>query len=192
MEGDILKNAIIFGPLGAGKTTLAGMLLNIHCELTGEFGRIYSLGKKLKEIVDELKGKKGNRKEYQETGQFFRKLLGDDVWNECAFQTMKEKQIYPAIIDDGRQRAEFEYWEKKGFVQIGVVAPADVRARRVEERDGYCQTDRFNHEVEIQAEMIAYECDIVVCNYGNSLENLYDIARGIYFDHLKEVEVHAR
>jgi len=171
-----MRNIIIFGPAGAGKTTVAKMIKEMEPETV-----ILSLGSQIKQICRDLKyDDKTNRELQQGVGQGMRGIFGDRVWCEYLHdrhRAMINSIASVAVIDDGRQMSELEYWVDKGFYPLGVVADADIRARRLLNRDGYDQANRFKNETEVSADMIAHRrCAATIRNERSlvELENTVD------------------
>lgn len=156
-------NIIIFGQAGAGKTTTAEILRDIYNYA------IFSLGRKIHAECS-LHGQH-KREEMQEYGQAMRRIFGNDVWNDWMYkslQTYGKSDVLAegkVVIDDGRQLNEFDYWNSKGFVTVGITAPYELRKERILQRSGYVFTEsQANHDTEIQALECAGKCDIQICN----------------------------
>ena len=158
-----MKGIIIFGTMGAGKDTLAGMLRErIFCS------KIYKLGEDIRGLVDRAYPENVNRKLYQDYGQSTRQSLGIDVWNNVCKNKIDRDQaeyrlLFP-IIADGRQLNEHEFWLKQGFYIVGITTPMYMRFGRLLKRDGSCDRERMFHETELQAQFVAtqqadYEID---------------------------------
>ena len=166
-----MKNIIVFGPAGAGKTTVADMItLGLNCRVI-----TISQGNKIKEICGDLRYNSDhtNRELCQGVGQDMRRIFGPDVWCEYLLRKIDairqdnktEKIIF--IIDDGRQHNEYDFWINESFVAVGVVASLETRARRLLKRDGYDQVKQMGFENEITAEAIAKDkCKYMIHNEG--------------------------
>jgi len=163
-----MKNIIIFGPAGAGKTTVAKMIHESE-----SITKIVSLGAKIKNICRELKydPEKSDRELQQGVGQGMRGIFGDTVWCEFLWDSFSRRGIN-LIIDDGRQMSELKFWIDKGFIPVGINADIDTRADRLLARDGYDQRDRLTHETEITAEQIAEDCCRFYIRNDGTLEEL--------------------
>lgn len=163
-----MKNIIIFGQMGAGKTTVAKMICKFAYEKYAYEYKIASLGSEIKEITK--KYGQGTRRENQLVGQAFREIFGKDIWNERLFNKIsKEQQI---VIDDARQLNELCFWENLNFFPVAVIADKEIRAERLKKRDGYQQNIYMEHPTEKSAEYIAQTaCKYVIENNG-SIEEL--------------------
>lgn len=148
------KGIIIFGTMGSGKDTLAGMLVEQI-----PMSKIFKLGEDIRGFVDGVTEGDNNRALYQDYGQSVRKLLGEDSWNIHCNKKIKRDlnkyQILFPIIADGRQLNEFDYWDKQGFLTIGIHVMQEERIRRLFERDGAVDIDRMTHDTELQAQFVA-------------------------------------
>lgn len=158
------SNIIIFGPMGAGKGTVADILIHDYGYVKG------SLGKKIHDEAA-LHGNE-SREEMQEYGQAMRKIFGENVWNDYLFNQMHNApgQYMAAgriVIDDGRQLNEYAYWKARGFLTVGVTAEEHLRAERLEKRNRKpTPPERFYHETEIQALKCFDKCDYKFYNNG--------------------------
>lgn len=169
-----MKNIILFGPAGAGKTTAAMMIIDFASKKGIHAVRL-SQGDKIKKICAELKYStdKEDRELQQIIGQEMRRIFGIDVW--CNYLKNKINSFYTTyflkpdaiIIDDGRQVNEFNFWGEQEFIQVGIIADLETRIRRLLDRDGYDQRDRLQFENEITADYIAREkCWDIIRNEG--------------------------
>jgi dephospho-CoA kinase len=143
-----MSDIIIFGEMGAGKDEAAKILsdvLNAH---------IVKLGKRIREDVDTiyelLPTNPNKRKLYQDYGEGMRQIFGVDVWNLFLHDSIRPgmERGHSHIIADGRQNHELEYWTKLGFVPIGITADEEIRINRLKDRDGFDQSEMFNHVTE--------------------------------------------
>jgi len=179
-----MKNYIIFGCMGAGKSTLAEIIVKLTAE-QGNQASIVSLGEDIKKVVKEHNYNNVDfRYCCQQVGQNFRDIFGEDIWNERAYKKilkqMKDTGSQIFIIDDGRQPNEFEYWHKKQFVTVGIFAHEHTRDKRLTVRDGYSQKEYFNFENEQTAKHIAYNCCQIQIENNGTLEELEMQARVLF------------
>jgi dephospho-CoA kinase len=97
-----------------------------------------------------------------------RQLFGDNVWNETLENDIKILSVQHGIsnfaIADGRQLNELAYWQSRGFITLGITADADIRDKRLIERDGVSQKQYFNHQTEIEAMDCIQRCNYIVNN----------------------------
>lgn len=168
-----MKNIILFGPMGAGKTTIANMI----CAFTG--GEYYraSLGEDISVLAKKYGA--GLRHEKQLVGQTFREIFGQDVWNKRLYDKLAGFRRLCVVIDDGRQENELNFWEERGYLAIGVIADENIRAERLKKRDGYEQKEWMDHPNELSAIKIAEEkCEFCIKNNG-TLDELEDKVKHI-------------
>lgn len=158
-------NIILFGQAGAGKTTIANILL--------DSGKGYVKGSLGKKIHDEcaFHGKE-SREEMQKYGQAMREIFGIDVWNQYLYNILNN-HVYRSldnervVIDDGRQLNEFDFWTEKRFLTVGVKADFEIRKLRIWEREGKILTEeQAQHETELQAAKCIEKCKIIIENNG--------------------------
>jgi len=183
-----LRNIILFGPAGAGKTTVANMIIGVLRDKSEETRVIkVSQGNKIKVICNDLKynNKKEKRELQQAVGQEMRRIFGNDVWCEVTKKEIvqvknmlglgmaEDRAMF--VIDDGRQHNEYDFWTKERFLAVGVIADLETRAKRLLERDGYDQKGNLRFENEITADDIAREkCQYLIRNEG-TMEDLREL-----------------
>jgi dephospho-CoA kinase len=157
-----MQGVIIFGQMGSGKDTVADMLR--------EYGYTTAkIGKYIRENVDKYNYAFENKRPlYQQYGQMCRQLFGENVWNETLKNDIKILSVQHGIsnfaIADGRQLNEFEYWKSRGFLTVGILADANIRDKRLIERDGISQKQYFDHQTEIEAMECIQRCSYIVNN----------------------------
>jgi dephospho-CoA kinase len=159
-----MKNIILFGEMGSGKSTVAHYIELIYGH------RVMSLGRKIHQEC-KLHGKE-TREELQQYGQMMRKIFGKDIWCDYLIKQvdLKKENI---VIDDARQLNEFEYFTSKGFIPIGVVADEEVRLKRLKNRVNYeVKKESEKHETEVQARQNIERCKLVIENNGNNIQEL--------------------
>jgi len=161
-----LKNIIIFGCMGVGKSTVAKIINDTYGH------KIYSLGKKI-HLECKLHGKE-TREEMQAYGQAMRKIFGINIW--CDYlenQAFNSFHNSPIAIDDARQLNEFDYFTAKDFVTVGIIANEDIRLDRLRKRVNYVvNKETEQHETEIQARECIDKCNFIIENNG-SIDDLY-------------------
>lgn len=160
-------NIVIFGEMGAGKSTVANYLVNKYSYFK------CALGEKIHSEC-RLHGKE-TRQEMQNYGQAMRKIFGENIWCDYLFNRYGNKN--KIVIEDGRQVNEFYYYLAKGYLPIAVITQDDIRLERLQKRVNYTiDPNTFNHETEVQARKCVSMCDIKI--YNNSTNE----------DLIKEVE----
>ena len=158
-------NIIIFGQMGAGKSTVANYLRDNY-----GYSK-FSLGSK---IHSECKTHgKETRTEMQSYGQAMRNIFGIDVW--CDYvndQTFNKDKV---VIDDARQINEYDYFINLGFLPIAVVADDNKRIERLNKRVDYViDPNTFNHETEVQARTCINKCKIKIYNNSDDINELIE------------------
>ena len=170
-----MKDIIIFGQMGSGKTTIAHTIMNKNTHIR------LGLGDKI-HLECMLHGNH-TRKEKQDYGQAMRKVFGIDVWCDYLWKRYHwlrvmweedgEKCKY-LVIDDGRQLNELKFFKERSFYTIGVKTEIDLRQARLFERNGYITPyEDFSHDTEIQAKECVGRCDVIIENNG-TIQELID------------------
>ena len=150
-----MQNIILFGQMGSGKSTVAKYL----CDNYGY--KKFSLGEKIHSEC-ELYGMH-DREHLQTYGQIMRQIFHENIW--CDYLINRSKGIDRIVIDDARQLNEFDYFIKKGYLPIAVIADEELRLERLQKRVDYVIDPKtFNHETEIQARKIINKCNIKLFN----------------------------
>lgn len=156
-------NIIVFGEMGAGKSTVANYLVNKY-----DYFKC-ALGEK---IHNECRLHGGEtRQEMQDYGQAMRKIFGENIWCDYLYNRYGNKE--KIAIEDARQINEFYYFLNKGYLPIGVITETNLRLERLQKRVSYViDPETFNHETEIQARKCVDMCDIKIYNNSTS-DDLY-------------------
>lgn len=176
-----LPNIGIRGGLRSGKDSVGDYLASKYGytkfafgdELKADFHRRYP------EIPREPKPRAG----YQFHGQFMREQVGENVWIDACFRSIKYSRICPVsgtegpvVITDVRQPNEFSTLQSAGYVLIRVEAPEGLRIQRaVESGDTFNYADLM-HGTETALD--GYAADFTVTNDG-TLDELYAQIDGI-------------
>ena len=170
-----MKGVVIFGPMGAGKTSLAQEIAKINPQAV----EICGFGKPIRYHVNCF-SKNPTREEYQKYGQTMRQMFGEDVWIRALDKHLHGwPEGYLPVIDDGRQENEFLWAIEKKFVTVGVLATPEIRHKRLLDRDVCEQRKFFQHETEISAINMADRCDFVFYNDECGLENVRQFAKKV-------------
>jgi len=150
-----MKNIILFGQMGSGKSTVAKYL----CDNYGYTK--FSLGEKIHSEC-ELYGMH-DREHLQAYGQMMRQVFNENIW--CDYLINRSNGINRIVIDDARQVNEYSYFTKKGYLPIAIIADEELRLERLQKRVNYkINPKTFNHETEIQARKIINKCNIKLFN----------------------------
>ena len=156
-------NIIIFGKMGAGKSTVARAIVHNFDVMFAPM-HIASLGKKIHSET-RLHGSE-TREEMQRYGQAMREIFGIDVWCDSLHRQVLATKL-DTVIDDGRQVNELQYFADRGYVTIGVDAIDEVRRNRIVARTGKKPSiEEMNHDTENQAGVCVRCCDYKIRNDG--------------------------
>ena len=108
-----------------------------------------------------------DRKLLQRIGQKMREI-DSLIWVKYAFK--QAEQYDKVVISDCRQRNEYSYGLKKGFLPVNIDAKLDLRIKRLEDRDGfYPDISLLENESEIGADGLDY----ITVDNNSTIENLY-------------------
>jgi len=171
-----MQNIILFGQMGSGKSTVAKYL----CDNYG-YTKL-SLGEK---IHSECKlYKMHDREHLQNYGQTMRLIFHENIW--CDYLIERSLGIDKIVIDDARQLNEYDYFIKKRYLPIAVIAEEHIRLERLQKRVDYMiNPNTFNHDTEIQAKKCINMCDIKLFN-NSSYEELIKEIETELGEYLKE------
>ena len=158
----------LFGKMRSGKDTVGEMLVEEGFE---RFAFATGIGQIIEEYFPEAvaDGKKP-RKHYQHIGQKLREL-NENVWINYLLKGVEASGVDYVVVTDGRQENEAVYLRENGFTIIKVVAPDELRIKRIESAGDQFTPDLFTHETELQVDKI--EADYVINNDSDlkSLQN---------------------
>ena len=129
------------GPAGSGKTEIAKVL-----EVRHGFRRV-SLGGTCRRVAAGF-GLRGDRTGLQAVGDILRHFSGPAAIAVMAAKRAREI-VGPVVVDGVRLVAEAEYLRADGWIGVRMEAPADVRAARLDARDGSSEVP--DHETEREA-----------------------------------------
>ena len=150
-----MQNIILFGQMGSGKSTVAKYL----CDNYGYTK--FSLGEKIHSECELYN--MHDREHLQTYGQMMREIFHENIW--CDYLINRSKGIDRIVIDDARQLNEFDYFIKKGYLPIAVIADEELRLERLQKRVDYkIKPDSFKHETELQAMQCVNKCKIKLFN----------------------------
>lgn len=156
-------NIVIFGQMGAGKSTVANYLRDTYGYTKLSFGSKIHSECKLHGIE--------SRTEMQQYGQSMRHIFGINVWTDYVHKQSLSKD--KVCVDDGRQLNEFDYFTDLGYLTVGVIADDDKRIERLKKRVNYViDPATFNHETEIQASICAFKSKVQIYNNEDNLNHL--------------------
>jgi len=150
-----MKNIILFGQMGSGKSTVAKYL----CDNYGYTK--FSLGEKIHSECELYK--MHDREHLQAYGQMMRQVFHENIW--CDYLINRSRGIDRIVIDDARQENEYDYFTEKGYLPIAIIADEELRLERLQKRVDYkIKPDSFKHETELQAMQCVNKCKIKLFN----------------------------
>lgn len=150
-----MKNIILFGQMGTGKSTLARYLRDKYNY------KIFSLGEKIHKEC-EFFGYP-DREHMQEYAESMREIFGINTW--CDYVSNKSIGTEKICIDDGRQIHEYNFFIKKNFLTIGVSTEDNIRIERLKKRINYkFDPKTLYHKTEIEIPNVIEKCNIKIFN----------------------------
>lgn len=134
-----MLNIFLMGPMGAGKSTVAQAL-----EAHGY--QRYALASPIRRIVEEtfpwVQGKAERRPYMQRVGSFLRDFYPNPMIAHAEMIVSKG----PTVIEDGRTTIEAMWAQQRGMLVVILIAPVEVRVKRLAERDGSLPDVRTFHD----------------------------------------------
>lgn len=107
------------------------------------------------------------RRLYQEVGQIGRDI-NSYCWEEELVQRIKKSPSDFILVDDIRSKEGFGFFTDRDFKSIKLIAPLEIRKRRLLKRDGFVPDDSvFTHVSE--TEMESFPTDYVIENTQDNL-----------------------
>ena len=156
---------IIFGQMGAGKSTVANYLRDNY-----GYSKL-SLGAKIHSECELYK--MHDRNHMQKYGQMMREVFHQNIW--CDYVKHQSINTDKVIIDDARQINEYNYFTDLGYLPIAVVADDNKRIERLNKRVNYAvDPNTFNHETEVQARACINKCEIKIYNNSDDINELIE------------------
>lgn len=147
----------IFGKMRSGKDTIGKMLIE-------EFNfKRYAFGTGIGNIIDKyfpeatINGKP--RKHYQHIGQQLREL-DPDVWVKYLLKSVEKDGAKRVVVTDGRQVNEAERLRAEGYTIVKVVAPEEIRIKRILESGDVFIPEQLTHETERQVDLLQ-DCVVI-------------------------------
>jgi len=148
-------NIFLMGKAGAGKDTVADLLLRYGCQtialadnIRDEYSRFFP-----------NKNARTDRAKLQEIGETYKKLYGTDVWVRLTVDDIfNEYGSY--VVSDGRHQIEYDtFVTKLGYKPVWIYCPDEVRYERLLKRDGTLQEEALKKECQDLWEADAYTLD---------------------------------
>ena len=161
----------VFGKMASGKTYISKSLA-LHYNL-----EIYSFGKKVKELANDLFMMDGKDRRLLQMITDKMKEMNPDVWLNYVIKQIKDKDNI--IIDDLRFPNEAIKLKKMGFTIIGLNIDPEIQLKRLKEKypQNYkCHLQNLHHNSEIQfknidADFRIYSNEKTLNSINNFLEN---------------------
>ena len=148
------SNIILFGEIGAGKDTVAGILQK-HGYVIGKLGapiraNVTEYAQRMQIPPEEFRGL------LVKYGQGMRQIFGEDLWCETLVKEhISDIHRRNLCIADARQVNEYFFFRiRYDFTPVAIRASELVRRTRVVERDGVDQFKNFDDETEQQARKV--------------------------------------
>lgn len=163
------KGIAIFGGMGSGKDTFADILAK-----TKEDSAIYNIGYICREFMKISRineNWQGRGRELSQTVASKLREIDENILNEYTYANAILGGKFPIIVG-GRTFEDFEYWNKKNFLVVGVTAGFDVRVQRLLSRDSEFNEKDLEHKTEKDIVYIVEKlCPVIVSN-NTDLEHL--------------------
>lgn len=164
MENEIIKIGLT-GKMRSGKDTVAKHLFYDH-----GFSWPIAFGDALKHYAHEIFPDVPKDPKPRELYQFMNVMrdFDPDVWVKHLARTVEflenDRQTTGIVVTDARQPNEIKWLQDNGFVIVKVVAPDEVRKRRMETAGEAVNDSAFNHRTEKYVDDI--EPDYMIHNDG--------------------------
>lgn len=168
-----MYNIAIVGKMGAGKSSLANHLVDVHkYTRVANAGALKSLAAMAYGPIDKGETYRVTRlnedswsEEYREQELSGREVLQGigqivkefdrDFWLKAMMRDISTKGNGPFVCDDTRFPFEAEFLKDEGWVIVKLYVPADVRARRYENLYGRAPTEaELSHPSETEVDLI--------------------------------------
>jgi dephospho-CoA kinase len=144
-----MNNIIIIGKMGAGKDTLAEILVkNYGYTQTSIAGRLKQIAELLYADVFAAGDRNQKRMILQKLGDLLRSQ-NINIFNEALIREIETKKMAPVVISDIRYSMEYDFFVSRGFVPVKISIEDSVRFERLLARDGtYPSIETLNHKSE--------------------------------------------
>lgn len=190
---DWAPNIAVIGKMGAGKSTLADLLIE-------HWGyRRLSFAAKLREVAVSIWGEsaRNDRAKLQGLGVAVREI-DEDAWVNAAMQTMQNyrrglhlvgadsdevmrdmERPMRFVIDDCRFPNEYQVLREQGFVFVQIEADETVRIDRLQRNGKLTDVSQLNHVSETALD--GYSADYKIVNNESDTFDLLEAARGVIY-----------
>lgn len=144
-----MNNIIIIGKMGAGKDTLAEILVkNYRYTQTSIAGRLKQIAELLYADVFATGDRNQKRIILQKLGDLLRSQ-NINIFNEALIREIETKNLAPVVISDVRYSMEYDFFVSRGFIPVKISIEDSVRFERLHARDGaYPSIETLNHKSE--------------------------------------------
>jgi len=144
-----MNNIIIIGKMGAGKDTLAEILVkNYGYTQTSIAGRLKQIAELLYADVFATGDRNQKRIILQKLGDLLRSQ-NINIFNEALVREIETKKLAPVVISDVRYSMEYDFFVSRGFIPVKISIEDSVRFERLLARDGsYPSIETLNHKSE--------------------------------------------
>ncbi len=144
-----MNNIIIIGKMGAGKDTLAEILVkNYGYTQTSIAGRLKQIAELLYADVFATGDRNQKRIILQKLGDLLRSQ-NINIFNEALIREIETKKMAPVVISDVRYSMEYDFFVSRGFIPVKISIEDSVRFDRLLARDGtYPSIETLNHKSE--------------------------------------------
>lgn len=198
---------IIFGEMGSGKDALADYIIDlqpktkkyglgdiirnmkpivaISPEWSGnERGFFQLVADKLREIDMNILNKYALSKMITENAELH-PVAQETKWDDIYENLRRANETILPMIVGGRTKDDFDFWEKAGFLIVGITATKENRYQRLVLRDGeeVAKNSNPNHNTEKEVAMLVEKADFIA-NNDRTLEDLKTKAQEVlhYFE----------
>ncbi len=144
-----MNNIIIIGKMGAGKDTLAEILVKKYSYIqTSIAGRLKQIAELLYADVFAAGDRNQKRIILQKLGDLLRSQ-NINIFNEALIREIQTKKLSPVVISDVRYSMEYDFFVSKGFIPVKIAIEDGIRFERLLARDGtYPSIETLNHKSE--------------------------------------------
>ena len=144
-----MNNIIIIGKMGAGKDTLAEILVkNYGYTQTSIAGRLKQIAELLYADIFATGDRNQKRIILQKLGDLLRSQ-NINIFNEALIREIETKKMAPVVISDVRYSMEYDFFVSRGFIPVKISIEDSVRFERLLARDGtYPSIETLNHKSE--------------------------------------------
>jgi|GEM_PF-1965393 len=144
-----MDNIIVIGKMGAGKDTLAEILVKKYGYIqTSIAGRLKQIAELLYPDVFAAGDRNQKRLILQKLGDLLRSQ-NINIFNEALMREIEVKKMSPVVISDVRYSMEYDYFVSRGFIPVKISIEDGIRFERLMKRDGsYPSIEALNHKSE--------------------------------------------